>query len=175
MKNILITGLPGIGKTTLIQKVIKKLKNINISGFISSEIRIQGVRKGFELISLDGKKGLLAHSDIRSSYRVGKYGVSVREFESFISSLNLFDPHSSVVIIDEIGRMECFSEKFKTLVKEIFNSKKVVIATIALKGNAFIKEIKERNDTILFELTEANRDNLSKDILHSVWMLLGEE
>ena len=60
-KNFLITGLPGVGKTTLIKKLSEKLKHLHPAGFYTEEIREAGQRKGFELISLDGKRGLLSH------------------------------------------------------------------------------------------------------------------
>jgi nucleoside-triphosphatase len=72
MKNILITGQPGIGKTTLIKKLSDELKYLHPVGFYSTEIREEGIRKGFELISLSGRKGLLSHTDIRSPCRVGR-------------------------------------------------------------------------------------------------------
>ena len=73
--NILITGLPGIGKTTLIKKLSEELRNFHPVGFYTAEIREEGIRNGFELISLDGRKGLLSHIDIKSPYRVGKYKI----------------------------------------------------------------------------------------------------
>jgi len=76
-KNILITGLPGTGKTTLLRKIAEELKPFHPVGFFTSEIREANTRKGFELRSLNGKKGLLAHVDITSPYRVGKYKVDV--------------------------------------------------------------------------------------------------
>jgi nucleoside-triphosphatase len=60
--------------------------------------------------------------------------------------------------------MECFSDLFKKLLKEILNSEKWVIATIALKGSGLIAEVKEREDVQLFEITKKNRDSLLKEI-----------
>jgi nucleoside-triphosphatase len=62
--------------------------------------------------------------------------------------------------------MECFSDKFRNLIKEILNSGKLVIATIAIKGGSTIVEIKKRNDIRLFEITYGNRDALFTEILH---------
>jgi len=86
-KNILITGLPGVGKTTLIKKLSEELKHLHPAGFYTEEIREEGQRKGFELISLDGKRGLLSHKDIKSPYRVGQYKVDIEGFENFLDSL----------------------------------------------------------------------------------------
>ena len=164
-KNILITGLPGIGKTTLVKKLSEELKHLRPAGFYTAEIREEGERKGFELISLDGKRGLLSHKNIKSPFRVGQYRVDIESFENFLDSIPFFDPPNRLIIIDEIGKMECLSEPFKNLLKKIFDSGKLVIATIALKGSGLIAEIKERHDTKLFEMTKYNRDSLLLEIL----------
>ncbi len=159
-KKILITGLPGSGKTTLIKKVSRKLNNLDPTGFYTAEIRERGVRKGFELIGLDGQKGILAHVNIKSRFKVGKYGVDIAGFNQFLDTVELSNPAAGPVIIDEIGKMECLSAKFIGLLNDILNSEKLVIATIALKGSGLIADVKERCDTELFELNQHNRDTL---------------
>jgi len=107
-KNLLITGHPGIGKITFIKKLAGELNDLHLTGFYTAEIKESGIRKGFELISFAGSKGILAHVDIKSPYRVSKYGVDVVSFDKFLDSLELLDRSASVVVIDEIGKMECF-------------------------------------------------------------------
>jgi nucleoside-triphosphatase len=167
-KNILITGLPGVGKTTLIKSIAEALKDLRPVGFYTAEIREEGRRKGFELISLDGRRGLLSHTDIQGPHRVGKYKVDVKGFEAFLGSIPLLNSSTRVVIIDEIGKMECFSERFKKCLTECLNSEKWVLATVALKGGRFVEEVKRRHDSALFEITRRNRDSLLLDILSEV-------
>jgi nucleoside-triphosphatase len=169
-KNILITGLPGVGKTTLIKALSEELKHLCPVGFYTEEIREEGVRKGFELISLDGRRGLLSRTDIQSPHRVGKYKVDVKGFEVLLGSIPLLNPSTRLIVIDEIGKMECYSQEFKKILKKILNSEKWVIATIALKGNKLITEIKRRPDVKLFEITKSNRDSLLSDILKEMRM-----
>ena len=149
----------------MIKKLSEGLKHLHPAGFYTQEIREEGVRKGFELISLDGKRGLLSHKDIKSTYRVGQYKVDIESFENFLDSVPFFDSLNRLIIIDEIGKMECLSDQFKNLLKKIFNSGKLVIATIALKGSGLIAETKERQDIKLFELISHNRDTLFLEIL----------
>ncbi len=167
-KNLLITGLPGVGKTTLIKRLYEPLKDLRPVGFYTGEIREGGERKGFELISLEGKRGLLSHKHIESPYKVGRYRVDIRSFEEFLDGISFFDHSAGLIVIDEIGKMECLSNRFKKLLREVLASGKWVIATIALKGSGLIAEVKQRDDVKLFEITKKNRDLLFSDILREI-------
>ena len=171
IKNLLITGLPGVGKTTLIRGLAQELRDLNPVGFFTTEIREGGVRKGFELISLNGRTSVLSHVDIRSHRRVGRYKVDIDGFEDFLTSLPFGDPRRKLAIIDEIGRMECFSTHFRKVLVELLDSKRWVIATIAFKGGGIIEEIKRRQDIRLFEMNLGNREFLVGDILKEIRVL----
>ena len=173
-KNILITGLPGSGKTTLLRKVADELKPLHPTGFFTSEIREANTRKGFELRNLDGKKELLAHVDITSPHRVGRYKVDVKGFEAFLEAIPLLGPSANLIIIDEIGKMECFSGLFRHLVEQVLNSEKVVLATIALKGDGFIDTIKKRDDIQLIDLVEIRRETLVPEIVRKIEVLYAQ-
>jgi len=164
-KNILITGPPGIGKTTLIKKISDGLRNFKPVGFFTEEIRVQGIRKGFSLVSLDGKRDMLSHTDITSRYRVGKYGVDIAAFDNFLGHIAFFGPDAGVIIIDELGKMECISDRFKKLLETILEHERPLIATIAKKGEGIIGEIKKRADVELFAMTPINRNSLLPEIL----------
>ena len=164
----LITGKPGVGKTTLVQKIIKQMGSVNMAGFCTSEIRCTGSRQGFELQGLNGGRRTLAHVKIDSRYRVGRYGVDKGGFEEFLATLDLLNPEVVLIVIDEIGKMELFSNRFRNLVCDALNSNKQVLATIALKGNDFIREIIQRIDIHLLEVTHANRDRLLKAIVEGM-------
>jgi nucleoside-triphosphatase len=103
--------------------------------------------------------------DIESPYRVSKYGVDVEGFEKFLDVLFLRDQAQSIIIIDEIGKMECFSSKFRSLVMDILNSDVPVIGTIALKGSGMIADLKKRDDIELLKVTLENRDVLISEII----------
>jgi nucleoside-triphosphatase len=159
-KNIFITGIPGVGKTTLIQRVLDRLPSgISCDGFFTGEMRVSGTRVGFEICSLDGRKGILAHKDLRTRHRVGKYGVDIAGFENLV--LPLLSSHGvQLYVIDEIGRMECFSRQFCRTVAVLLDSDIPVFGSIALKGKGFIHDVKSRTDVELIEVTRSNRDDL---------------
>ncbi len=89
-----------------------------------------------------------------------------------IQAISFLDPATNLIIIDEIGKMECFSDKFKKLIRKILNSDKLLIASISLKGGGLIAEIKKRDDIKLFEITQSNREYLLIEGLKEVKRLL---
>lgn len=166
--SVLITGKPGVGKTTLIKKIIEWMGSVNMAGFYTAEMRSKGSRVGFELVGLKGQRRTLAHVDIRSQHRVGRYGVDTTGFETFLGTLDLLNPDVELIVIDEIGKMELFSNLFRRLVRDVLSSDKQVLATIALGGDGFISQIKQRQDVRLFEVTRDNRDRLPEAIVEDL-------
>lgn len=169
-KNIFLTGAPSSGKTTVIRKVIARLQH-PASGFYTEEERVEGKRVGFVMKTLDGKKGYLAHQDIRSDFHIRRYGVSIENIETIaVPSIMPRDRH--IIILDEIGKMECFSEVFKQAALNALDSPNIVIGTITLGGDDFIRRIKEREDIEIHEVTQESRDSLPNLILERIAQLL---
>lgn len=167
-KNLFITGLPGTGKTTLIRRVLDRLPSgVRASGFFTAEIREAGERVGFTVSALDGRSGSLAHVRIGGRVRVGRYGVDVAGFEDFV--LPLLEPGGAgLYVIDEIGKMECFSQVFCGAVKRLLDSEAPVLGTVARKGGGFIAEVKARDDVALYEVTVRNRDALPGEMTRAL-------
>ena len=157
---IFLTGRPGIGKTTIIKKWISEILE-QAGGFYTEEIREKGKRIGFKIKTIDGKEGILAEIG-RGKYNIGKYKVNLETFEEIgVKTLEeeLKDERIKYIIIDEIGKMELFSEKFKLVVKEILKSNKNVIGVITMANNEFIEELK-KYDIKIIEINEKNRNIL---------------
>ncbi|MBE9546862.1 MAG: NTPase [Proteobacteria bacterium] len=171
-KNIFITGLPGVGKTTLIQKVLSQIpSDISCSGFFTNELRESGIRVGFGITTLTGQKGILSHKNFRTKQRVGRYGVDVAGFENLILPL-LHSERTRIYVIDEIGKMECFSKKFCQKMAELLDSDTPVFGSIALKGKGFIREVKSRSDVEIVEVTPKNRDGLVTTLVQRIMKIL---
>ncbi len=169
---ILLTGLPRSGKTTAVTQIITNLHCEKVAGFYTQEIREGGIRKGFSWQRLDGATGTLAHIDIKEPFRVGKYGVDVAGFEkSVVPILDAEESDTKLFVIDEIGKMECFSEKFVIAVRRLFKSNKSILATVALKGSGLISEVKNYSNTKLFNLTRHNREKTIVEILQALSFL----
>jgi len=164
--NILLTGKPGVGKTTVIKKIIEKYKK-NISGFYTEEIREKGNRVGFRIKNTDGEEGLLSHIDIKSKFKVGKYSVNIRDIDRIgVDSINraLNNDEMDIIVIDEIAKMELFSENFKNVVLSSLNSSKIVVGVIQDKNIEFLNRIRERKDVKIISITFQNRDEIAEDI-----------
>ena len=159
IKNILFTGPPRCGKSTLIHKIVQKI-NRPATGFFTREIREKGRRVGFSINTLDQKKGILAHERIKSPWRVGKYGVNLSDIDRIAVPSMIPATTDQLVVIDEIGKMECFSERFKKTLGQVLDSDLPVVGSIAMKGDRFIQKIKARSDVLLVTVTAQNRDQL---------------
>jgi nucleoside-triphosphatase len=163
--NLLLTGPPRVGKTTLVLRVLASLPPV-ACGFITRELRRDGERTGFTVETLAGETGVLAHVDVRTRYRVGRYRVDLAAFEAL--ALPAIDParaSAPLIVIDEIGKMECFSARFRELVVAALESDRAVLATIALHGDRFIEGLKARPDVTLLPVTPHNRDGLADQVI----------
>ena len=157
VNNILVTGPPRSGKSTLIEKVVQGISR-PATGFFTQELREKGRRVGFSITTLEGKTGVLAHQGIRSKFRVGKYGVNLEDLDQIAVPAMIPSAPDQIVVVDEIGKMECFSRLFKETLLEVLSSDNLVIGSVAIKGDRFIQSIKKRDDVSLVSITEKTRD-----------------
>ena len=167
---ILLTGNPGVGKTTVLTKAVSTLKQKGycVGGMISREVRKGGTRVGFELLDLNGgRRGWLAHINQKHGPQVGKYRLNIEDLDAIgAEAITEAVAQCDIIAIDEIGPMELFSEKFKQATRKALESRKPVLAVVHWKAkDRLIREAKNREDTEMFTVTQENRDKLPEAIV----------
>jgi len=166
-RNILITGPPGCGKSTLIEGVVSRIER-PVTGFFTREVKGEGRRVGFSINTLNGREGILAHQNIKSQFSVGKYGVNLKDIEAIAVPSMMPARKDEIVVVDEIGKMECFSSLFRETLIRVLNLPNWIIGSIAQKGDLFVQRIKERDDVMVISMTPQNRNILIDKILDSI-------
>ncbi|KAK6922501.1 Nucleoside-triphosphatase, THEP1 type [Dillenia turbinata] len=176
-KCFLVTGPPGVGKSTLVMRVLESLKtsnpNLKVQGFYTREIRQGGERIGFEVVTLDGRTGPLASSSSSESSRwpnVGKYKVDVASFESFALPQLQVKEDTDLFIIDEVGKMELLSPSFFPAVLAVLQSDVPVLATIPIpkfgRDIPQVARLRNHPDATIFKLNANNRDAAKQQLYY---------
>jgi nucleoside-triphosphatase THEP1 len=159
--NIFITGNPGCGKSTLIQKLLEEMADKKVSGIITPEIRVNGARQGFKIIDLaSGKEETLATDNRERGPGVSRYKVNIEGIEKIVDKFLESYKDSEYVVIDEIGMMESFSKKFKETLRIVLSSDKNVIATLSKR---FMEEF--RNKGLIYYLARNNFEEIYLKVL----------
>jgi nucleoside-triphosphatase len=156
---LLLTGLPGTGKTTVVRAALALLPGWRVTGFTTEEMREGGRRVGFRGITLEGNEVVMAHVSFHGHARVGGYGVDVAAIDVLASSL-ASELGADAYLIDEIGKMECFSDAFVSAVRRLLDRPVRVVATVAAHGAGLIAEVKAHPGAVLWEVTRSNRERL---------------
>jgi nucleoside-triphosphatase len=160
-----LTGAPGVGKTTVIQRVAEALSAQSLGGFYTEEIRHGDVRQGFRLESFRGDSAVMAHVGLSKRYRVGRYGVDVSAIDELSSTALSREPLAAIYLVDEVGKMECMSKRFIHALLALLDSPCTVVGTIARSGGGFIADLKRRPESTLWEVTRDNRAEMPARVL----------
>jgi nucleoside-triphosphatase len=161
---ILLEGRPGAGKTTVATGLADLLleRRVEVSGFVTRELREGGQRVGFGIETFDGCQATLAHVDFDGPPRVGKYGVDLEAFERVALPALENLPRRGVVVMDELGKMELASERFRDAALELFDAPVDVVATTHVLRHSLTDSLKQRRDVERIQVTYASRDNLAE-------------
>ncbi len=157
VSDILITGHPGVGKTTLVKQVIEELR-LDPVGFYTEEIRDEGKKVGFRIKSLTPglprMEGILARIGLPGPSRRGPYTINIRDMEE-VGARALEESRRGfpLIVIDEIGNMEVISLRFQQAVIACLQSPTPVLGVIKAGEGPFVSRIKRRDDVEIMELT----------------------
>ncbi|MBW8057654.1 MAG: NTPase [candidate division NC10 bacterium] len=160
----LITGPPGVGKTSLLLSLLESLPGSK-GGFYTLEIREERQRVGFQIADLAGREGILAHVRRPGPPRVGRYGVDLKTFEVIgVQAIIRALDEADLIVIDEIGKMELYSPLFQTVLFQILESSRPLLATILTKAHPIADRIKVHPDVRLHRLGPTNRQEVAQAI-----------
>lgn len=165
-RKLLLTGPPSCGKTTCVLRLVERLSGLRLAGFCTQEIREHGARVGFEVVGVStGRHAILAHIRSKSRHRVGRYGVKPAALAPLVEA-ELIRPvgEVDVFVVDEIGRMELLCPEFVAAVRRLLDGPVPLLATVALRGDGLIAEVKARPDVRVVEVSAANRDGLPAEL-----------
>jgi nucleoside-triphosphatase THEP1 len=160
---ILVTGAPGVGKTTLVLRAVELLRPLRLRGFFTEEVRGHGGRTGFRLVTLDGRTARLATAGGEGAARVGRYAVDVAALGATCDALEPA-PDTDAIIVDEIGKMECLSPTFVRAARRALSSDVAVLGTVARTGVGFIAEAKRLPGVEVISLSREDRDRLPAEL-----------
>jgi nucleoside-triphosphatase len=158
---VLVEARPGAGKTTAVIRLAERLRAaaLPLGGFFTEEIRERGVRVGFRVETFAGGRGVLAHVELPGPPRVGKYGVDLEAFER-VALPSLVQPVGGATVIDELGKMELASARFRDAVITLLDADVPLVATVHAFRHPFTDALKRRPGVELLRLSRANRDDL---------------
>ena len=160
-----LTGVPGVGKTTVIQRVAEALPKHSLGGFCTEEIRHGGIRQGFRLEGFQGGSAVMAHVDFPKRYRVGRYGVDLGAIDELSGTALSQEPPADIYLVDEVGKMECMSTRFIHALRGVLNGSCTIVGTIARSGGGPIAEFKQWPGSTLWEVTRDNREEMPARVL----------
>ena len=162
---LILKGRPGIGKTTLIKAAIKQLAD-RAGGFYTEEILGPGGRKGFRLVTLTNHSVVMAHVDLDTRVRIGRFGVNLAAIDEVgVTALRDAIEQKPIVIIDEIGKLELASPQFQNMVIKVIGSSKLVLATAMKDNHPWLAALQSLPLVTVWEVTLKNRTPLIAQVL----------
>ena len=173
----LVTGPPGAGKSTLVSRVVLRLKSagVIVGGCSTGERRSNGRRTGFEVKDLTtGSVGTLATAAGGLGPKVGKYRVNLNDL-SKVGAAGLLKAAeiSEVIVIDEVGPMELVSPEFRRAVGACVESGKPLLAVVHERlDDDLLNELRE-NAAKSVSLTPENRIEAAEEVASEILTSMG--
>ena len=169
MTVIVLTGAPGVGKTTALIRVAQALneRGVKVGGIVSRELRTNNnnMRIGVEFINLGTNDRNVLASITGNGPKVGKYFVNIAGCRFAAERLTNAVRNSDVIICDEIGPMEVKSREFIDSVKNLLDVDKKVIVVVHQKLQHLLADEFRNKSSLLIKLNLENREKVNEILL----------
>ncbi|MGY4706988.1 NTPase [Candidatus Bipolaricaulota sp. J31] len=161
-----VTGHPGVGKTTLVLRVVERVP-LKCGGMITKEIRKIGRRVGFSVHDvLTGKEGVLAHIHLERGPKLGRYRINLRDLDEVgAAAIERALAECDLIVVDEVGPMELHSERFIRAVERALESDKHLLVTVHRASNHHLAYRIRHEVDHFFRLTATKRDRITEEII----------
>jgi nucleoside-triphosphatase len=160
---VALTGSPGVGKTTLVQKIVEAAGG-RVGGVLARDKRVKDRRVGFELLDLgSGATGMLA-DETGTGPQLGKYRVRLDDLDNIGARAVEDAAKADLIVVDEVGPMELSSRRFVTAVEKALASDKAMLVVLHEWSNHPIAK-KIRKNFKVITVTRENRDALAPEII----------
>jgi nucleoside-triphosphatase len=146
--NLLLTGPPGIGKTTAIRHVVELEPGLRLAGFLTGEIRQHGGRVGFTITTLEGERCVMAYREMGSRHRVGRYGVDPGAIDRAVDLAFARGDEAEAFVVDEIGKMELLSTTFVGTLRRLLDDPRMDCITMQKISTAIDSETPQRTSAL---------------------------
>jgi len=162
--HILIEGEIGVGKSTLINKLLQRVRQpvfgfrtekTNVDTSVSAKIYIHHA-SGEKTYSDENTVGICSYNGAEGYANI---------FDSMGVRLLSDIPSESVVLMDELGFLESDAIEFSGAVLRILDGPYFAVAAIKTMKTGFLDAVRLNRNALVYEITVDNRDRLHERIL----------
>ncbi|MCG2726760.1 MAG: hypothetical protein L6420_11030 [Elusimicrobia bacterium] len=162
LKNLILSVSSQNLKTFFIKKIVSNYKYW-MGGIITSEIRNNGRREGYEIRTLKGAKSVLASVKIISDISFNKYAVNLDSLEvSSLKAIMTAIEEKKIVLIDEVGSIALLSDEFINQVRGALSSQMPVLLIIRAGAKTFLNTLSSMSETEIYNMEKRNYSEIEK-------------
>ncbi|NLC38339.1 MAG: hypothetical protein GX779_03595 [Clostridia bacterium] len=173
MKNIFLTGEKQVGKSTLINRVLKNF-SFRTYGFRTMPYFQQKALTGFLMESLRPAITYPKKPFISRKLEDGSWISYPQTFEEFGTSilLDCLESKPDLILMDELGFLENDAPLFQETVLKCLSSKLPVLGVIKAVSTPFLDAIRARDDLLILPVDPANRESRYPQLVQILQKLL---